>query len=226
MPACFHRRLLQGIAGLALRRPSLIRDLIQYPGDALVEELPQRFGLRSLQQFGLLLQKEVSGLFHLAACVELLFGQGRRHIAYLVDQPTPSSQLKTQGYLDGAARFGLEPLVVRGVTGSRDGGYAAMQRLLQAHPEVDGVACSLDIVACGALRAIQDSGRRVPQDIAVVGTDNSIYCEICNPTLTSLDTMVFNSGVMIAHQLVDCLEGKGANRRTMLFTGIVRRESA
>ena len=140
--------------------------------------------------------------------------------------PTPSSQLKTQGYLDGAARFGLEPLVVRGVTGSRDGGYAAMQRLLQAHPEVDGVACSLDIVACGALRAIQDSGRRVPQDIAVVGTDNSIYCEICNPTLTSLDTMVFNSGVMIAHQLVDCLEGKGANRRTMLFTGIVRRESA
>ena len=161
-----------------------------------------------------------------AACVELLFGQGRRHIAYLVDQPTPSSQLKTQGYLDGAARFGLEPLVVRGVTGSRDGGYAAMQRLLQAHPEVDGVACSLDIVACGALRAIQDSGRRVPQDIAVVGTDNSIYCEICNPTLTSLDTMVFNSGVMIAHQLVDCLEGKGANRRTMLFTGIVRRESA
>ncbi|MGN0995975.1 MAG: LacI family DNA-binding transcriptional regulator [Candidatus Ventricola sp.] len=160
-----------------------------------------------------------------AACVELLVRQGRRHVAYLVDQPTPSSLLKTQGYLDGAARFGLEPLVVRGVEGSRDGGFAAMTRLLQEHPEVDGVACSLDIVACGALRAIQDSGRRVPQDVAVVGTDNSVYCEICTPMLTSLDTRVFQSGVMIAHQLVDCLEGRGVSRRTMLFPGIVQRET-
>ena len=160
-----------------------------------------------------------------AACVELLGKKGRRRIAYLVDQPTPSSELKTQGYLDGAARLGVEPLVVRGVPGSRAGGYDAMAQLLREHPDTDGVVCSLDIIACGAMRAIQDSGRRVPGDVAVVGTDNSVYCDICTPTLTSLDTMVFNSGVMIAHQLVDCLEGKGANRRTMLFTGIVQRES-
>jgi DNA-binding LacI/PurR family transcriptional regulator len=53
-----------------------------------------------------------------------------------------------------------------------------------------------------------------------------VYCEISSPQLTSVNTMVFESGVMIAHKLVDYLEGRGTNRRTMLFTAIVPRESA
>ncbi len=160
-----------------------------------------------------------------AACVQLLAERGRRHVAYLLDQPTPSSQLKAVGYMDGAAQTGMEPLLVRGVSGTRDGGYEAMKRLMDDHPEIDGVICSLDIIACGALRAIADSGWRVPQEIAVIGTDNSVYCDICTPTLTSLDSMIFSSGVMIARQLADCLEGKDVSRKTVLTTRIVERES-
>ena len=102
---------------------------------------------------------------------------------------------------------------------------AIRKALLAGHPDVDGLICSLDIIACGAMRAIADSGRRVPQDVAVIGTDNSVYCDICTPRLTSLNTMVFESGVAIAHKLVDCLEGRSTNKRTMLFTSIVERES-
>ena len=160
-----------------------------------------------------------------AACVRYLAQRGRRKIAYLVDQMTPSSQLKVLGYEDGAAAAGMQPIVFRGVEGSVGGGYAAAVRLLAEYPDVDGVVCSLDIIACGVLRAIADSGRHVPQDVAVIGTDNSVYCEICTPKLTSLNTMVFESGVSIAHKLVDCLEGRETGRRSMLFTGIVERES-
>ncbi len=161
-----------------------------------------------------------------AACVARLAAQGRRRVAYLLDQPTPSSLIKLAGYEDGARAAGMAPLVVRGIEGSRAGGHAAMAQLLLDHPDVDGVVCSLDIVACGALRAIADSGRRVPQDVAVIGTDNSVYCEICTPTLTSLDTMILGAGTMIAHQLADCLEGRSVSRRAMLATEIVARESA
>ena len=70
------------------------------------------------------------------------------------------------------------------------------------------------------------SGRRVPEDIGVLGADNAGYCETCSPQLTSLNTMIFESGMMIAHKLVDCLEGRGTNQKTMLFTSIVSRGSA
>ena len=160
-----------------------------------------------------------------AECVAYLAGRGRRRIAFLVDQPTPSSRLKQLGYEDGAACAGMSPMILSGVEGSVAGGYAAAQALLAQHADMDGLICSLDIIACGAMRALADSGRRVPQDIAVIGTDNSVYCDICTPRLTSLNTMVLESGAAIAHKLVDCLEGRGTNRKTMLFTGIVERES-
>lgn len=160
-----------------------------------------------------------------AKAVAHLAGKGRRRIAFLLDQMTPSSRLKLQGYEDGAKQFGMERIVIGGITGSVAGGRAAMESLLAENPDIDGVVCSLDIIACGAMQAIAESGRSVPQDVSVIGTDNSIYCEICSPQLTSLNTMIFESGVMIAHKLVDCLEGRGTNPKTMLFTSIVERAS-
>ena len=161
-----------------------------------------------------------------AAAVAYMAKKGRRRIAFLLDQMTPSSRLKLQGYEDGVKQLGGEGIVISGVAGSVQGGREAMERLLAKAPDIDGVVCSLDIIACGAMQAIADSGHSVPQDIAVIGTDNSIYCEICTPQLTSLNTMIFESGVMIAHKLVGCLEGRSTNRKTMLFTAIVERGSA
>lgn len=159
-----------------------------------------------------------------AACTRLLQEKGRQRIALLVDAPTPSSRLKTQGYLDAVAGV-QEPIIERGVPGDHRGGCEAMRRVLRAHPDVDGVIGSLDIIACGAMRALQDAGRQVPQDASVVGVDNTRFAEVCRPTLTSLNTMALDLGVTIAHKLVDCLEGRGTNHRTMLYTAIIERES-
>ena len=160
-----------------------------------------------------------------AAAVAHLASKGRKRIAFLLDQMTPSSRLKLAGYEDGAAQCGGERIVISGAAGSVQGGREAMETLLARHPDIDGVVCSLDIIACGAMQAIFASGRSVPQDVSVIGTDNSVYCEICTPQLTSVNTMIFESGVMIAHKLVDCLEGRGTNQKTMLFTSIVERGS-
>lgn len=158
-------------------------------------------------------------------CVRLLAGKGRRAIALLVDQPTPSSQLKTLGYEDGVRELNAEPWVYAGVEATAQGGYEAALRALSEHPGLDGLVCSQDLIACGAQRALLDRGLRVPQDVGVVGVDNTVYAEVCAPKLTSLDTMAFDSGVLIAHKLIDCLEGRDTNHRTLLFPSIVERES-
>lgn len=161
-------------------------------------------------------------------CVQLLAKKGRRKIAFFVDAPTPSSLCKTEGFESGMAALGVaaqDVWLYERVEGSVQGGYAAAQRLLAEHPEVDGLICSLDIIACGAIQAICASGRQVPRDVAVIGIDNSIYTEICVPHLTSLDNMIFDSGVMIAHKLIDCLEGRAGNQKTLLFTRIHERDT-
>lgn len=171
------------------------------------------------------LSDEKSGV---ESCVSFLAKKGHQKIAYFVDRPTPSSNLKTQGFINGMNRLGLEEKdlwIYKDVDGSLAGGYEHMLRVLIEHKEVNGLICSLDIIACGALRALHDKGLRVPEDVAVIGVDNSIYAEICTPRLTSLDNMVLESGVTIAHKLVDSLEGHNTNQRTMLFTNIIERET-
>lgn len=161
-------------------------------------------------------------------CVRLLAKKGRRRIAFFVDNPTPSSLCKTQGFQSGMAALGVpaeDAWLYQRVDGSVQGGYETTRRLLAEHPEVNGLICSLDIIACGAIQAIHAAGKRVPEDIAVIGIDNSIYTEICVPHLTSLDNMIFDSGVMIAHKLIDCLEGRESNQKTLLFTRIHERDT-
>lgn len=161
-------------------------------------------------------------------CVKLLARSGKNRIVFFVDIPTPSSKLKIEGFTEGMRELGKHPRdiwVYSDVEGSLQGGYETMQRAMREHPDLDGVICSLDILSCGALRALQDAGVQVPQQVGVIGVDNSVYAEITNPKLTSLDNMIFDSGVTIAHKLTDCLEGRKTNRRTLLFTSVVERES-
>ena len=161
-------------------------------------------------------------------CVALLAERGKKHIAFLVDKPTPSSKLKEEGFLDGMREYyspKQKVLVYRGVEGSVQGGYETVIQALAENKKLDGLICSLDIIACGALHALREKGIRVPEDAAVIGIDNSVYTEICSPKLTSLDNMIFDSAGEIAHKLVDVLSGEVTNQRTVLLTTIIERGS-
>ncbi len=161
-------------------------------------------------------------------CVALLARKKRKNIAFMVDSPTPSSMLKLQGFVNGMEKLGIsekKAWIYRDVEGTVEGGYQSMKKILQEHPAVDGVICSLDIIACGAMRALWDQGIRVPDQVGMIGIDNSVYADICTPRLTSLDNMLLDSGITIAHKLVNCLKGRTTSQKTMLFTNIVERES-
>jgi DNA-binding LacI/PurR family transcriptional regulator len=84
----------------------------------------------------------------------------------------------------------------------------------------------MDILACGALQAIRESGRVVPRDISVIGVDNSEFAETCYPRLTSLDNMIIESSVEISTRVISNLEGSPSSvRKIMLFTRIMERDT-
>ncbi|WP_040287399.1 LacI family DNA-binding transcriptional regulator [Sporosarcina koreensis] len=65
------------------------------------------------------------------------------------------------------------------------GGYSAMQQLLAVHPDLDGVFASNDLMAAGALKALKEAGRNVPEDVKVIGFDG-IQLEMVSPELSTI----------------------------------------
>jgi LacI family transcriptional regulator len=104
------------------------------------------------------------------------------------------------------------------------GGYAAMQRLLPFNP--DGVFAASDLMAVGALRALRDSGRRVPQDVAVVSFDDMPFAATTEPPLTTMRQPVQRTGAVAAETLIELIGNPEAQpRRILLPTDLIIRES-
>ena len=87
-----------------------------------------------------------------------LLGRGRRHLAFINSNNTPSNSLKIEGFLSAVGDDGI---LIDGVPDSYDGGYEATRDLLQKYPKVDGIIYAVDILAVGGSRAILDMGKKI-----------------------------------------------------------------
>lgn len=128
--------------------------------------------------------------------------------------------------LRGAGRTLGEDLVATGDF-SRASGAAAMAELLARRPDIDGVFCANDPMAAAALRVLQDAGRRVPEDVAVIGFDDSSLAVTTNPSLTTISQHLEDMGramvEMLLEQVNDPQVRQPANR--LLDVSLVERES-
>jgi LacI family transcriptional regulator len=133
---------------------------------------------------------------------------------------------RREGYLAALRQRSLpaDPeLIVEGDF-TEAGGYAAMQRLLPANP--DAVFAASDAMAVGALRALRDAGRRVPEDVAVVGFDDMPFAERAEPPLTTMRQPVQRTGVVAAETLIDLIEDPQSQpRRILMPTDLIVRDS-
>jgi len=117
---------------------------------------------------------------------------GRRRIAAIGVAPRSSStmaDLRLQGYREAMATADLpvDPsLVVETSWFNRQDGYEATLRLLDAGVPFDALFCFTDLLALGAIRALHERGRRVPEDVAVVGIDGSEEGRYSVPSLSSI----------------------------------------
>ncbi len=160
-------------------------------------------------------------------CVKLLASRGHRRLACVLPGGTPSSASKGEGFRAGMAALGIAPqeAAVYQCRTSLEEGEAMMERILAEHPETDGVIFGEDLAAVGAIRTLMERGISIPDQIAVIGVDNSRYCDICYPRLTSLNNRMLEMSMEAARILLDSLEGRSNPEKIMLFSSIVERET-
>lgn len=158
--------------------------------------------------------------------VEHLVGRGRRSIATIAGrQDMAAGADRLTGYREALDAAGLAPTVAYGDF-THASGVHAMWRLLDQRPALDAVFVASDIMAAGALHALRRAGRRVPDDVAVIGFDDLPLAQHTQPPLTTIRQPLERVGAVAAKRLLAELDGSGEMLDPVLPTTLVARESA
>jgi LacI family transcriptional regulator len=87
-------------------------------------------------------------------------------------------------------------------------GWHAARALAAAYPDLDAIFCGSDQIAAGVAQALREAGRRVPEDVAIVGYDNwEEFAADCRPPLTTVDLNLEQLGAAAAKLLFAALDG-------------------
>jgi LacI family transcriptional regulator len=151
-----------------------------------------------------------------AAAVRHLHATGRRRIAFVNGpQHTAPGSSRRLGYLDGLRSCSLardEALMEVAADFMVDPGRAATERLLD-RVRPDAILCANDLLAVGSLAALRDAHLRVPEDVALVGMDNSALSEVMWPTLTTVDLGSAERARIAAEMLVERIRDRESEPR-------------
>jgi DNA-binding LacI/PurR family transcriptional regulator len=160
-----------------------------------------------------------------AAAVRHLLERGRTRIATITGpQDMPAGIDRLAGYrreLRGSQR---RSIVAEGDF-TRQSGEVAMRQLLRDDPQLDAVFVASDLMAHGALRTLRLAGRRVPEDVAVVGFDDFEVARYTDPPLTTVRQPVVKLGRLLARQLIRLVAGEEIEASAILTTELIIRES-
>jgi DNA-binding LacI/PurR family transcriptional regulator len=146
-----------------------------------------------------------------------LIKSGRQRIAFLGGPPEEVEvQQRLQGYKTVLTKAGKKanPALIAYGDFSNTSGAAAMEKLLDQAPKLDAVFVNSDLMAIAAMDVIRAHGRRVPEDVAVVGYDDLSIAAHSNPPLTTIRQNVPLAGKLLAQNLIQYLQ-----------TGFVKNES-
>ncbi|HWK22026.1 MAG TPA: LacI family DNA-binding transcriptional regulator [Ureibacillus sp.] len=137
------------------------------------------------------------------------------------------SQIRLEGYLDALQEAGLtykKEWVVNGMF-EEETGKEQVIKLLKKYPEITAVFSASDLMALGILEGAKEIGRKVPEDLSVVGYDDILLAGYSNPPLTTISQNIFQLGYQAANLLIKMLEGTLEPHVITLGTKLVVRES-
>jgi DNA-binding LacI/PurR family transcriptional regulator len=158
--------------------------------------------------------------------VEHLLSLGARRVATIAGPQDMSAGIdRLKGYRAAMQDSGRRSLVAVGDF-TRQSGALAMSQLLGDDPDLDAVFAASDAMADGALRALRQAGRRVPDDVAVVGFDDMDFARDTEPPLTTVRQPITDIGRTVARQVLRMAGGEQIEPVLLLPTELVKRESA
>lgn len=153
---------------------------------------------------------------------------GRKRVAYLgANQPTwPEFRDRYLGLCEAlqAAKLSTEAALQVDVSDSTElAGYAATQALFARGVAFDALFCASDLIAIGAMQALLEHGKRVPEDVAVVGFDDQPVAAFTNPPLTTVLQDTKLAGEKLVDTLIREIRGEAAASEVLTPTLTVRR---
>ncbi len=154
-----------------------------------------------------------------------LLAQGRRDVAVLAGQPYASTGVeRTRGLVDTFAEAGIEVPAHRIATGGfdADGGREGAEKLFSERPYPDAVFATNDFAAFGAMGVLRDKGLSIPDDVALVGYNDTPLAESVTISLTTVRSPMHQMGRLAMETLLDRLAGKSVKSQLLAPELIIR----
>lgn len=144
--------------------------------------------------------------------VEHLIDLGHRHIVHVDGGRGAGASQRRAGYRSAMEAAGLEPLVHRAAF-TEESGAAATRAALASGRRITAIFAGNDMSALGALDALDDAGQTVPDDISLVGYDNTFVAALHHIGLTTVDQGRDEIGRLAVEMLIERIEGGRSEAR-------------
>jgi len=157
-----------------------------------------------------------------AAVAERFVALGRRHPVFLGDIDHPEMAERQAGFADYLKLRGVASALVSCKPFTVESGVRATQSLLRKKTRVDAVFACNDLLAMGAIRTLLEAGHRVPQDVSVIGYDDTPLGAAFIPPLTSVHQNWHEGGVLLARKALALFRGEKVTSETLPSRLVVR----
>jgi len=158
--------------------------------------------------------------------VTYLLSRGRTRIATVTGPlNTSSGRDRFEGYRRATGGGFQASLAAEGDWSILSGRLSAA-RILEDNPDIDAIFAASDLMALGVIAALRQAGRRIPEDVAVAGFDDSAAATMAEPPLTTMYNPLEQSAVEAVHILDGLMSGRPGARQVVLPTALIPRESA
>jgi len=153
--------------------------------------------------------------------VDHLIEHGHRRIAALTGITSATGRERHQGYLRSLRAHGLDAPagLTRRVPPRQQDGYQAANELLAMDPPPDAIVATNSLLTLGALNAIRDRGLRIPDDVALVGFDDTTWAALVDPPITVVCQPTYELGQTAAELLFRRLENPDRPTREVVLKG-------
>ena len=176
-----------------------------------------RWGSASPGTIGATVGSDNRGAGRLAG--EHLIAKGRKQIAFLghSDNHYPEFAERYQGMCDAmnAASLAIDPALQADAITTEEAGYIACQSLLENGLSFDAIFAASDLIAIGALRALAEAGRSIPDDVAIIGFDDLPAAKLTNPPLTTVAQDLRAGGEALVETVLQQVNGGKAESRAL-----------
>lgn len=207
MTVCLRRMLERKVDGVALMTSEM--------DEGLIEELSRRgvpLVFMDVGQVGPRMSHVAMDYANgIRQAVDHVVGLGHRRIAFISGPlDLHSARVRRDAFVEGLRQHGIAPdkKLIREGTHTADGGQHAMESLLRARHRPTAVVCSNDWTAIGALHAIDAAGLRVPEDVSLVGFDDTPIASYSRPPLTTVRMSAADIGATACRALFDLIDDK------------------